>query len=232
MRRKDLFFGLLFILAAALIIINQFGFFTGVSMFDIVATVILSGIFIKSVYHMNFWGIFFPLALICIIFDDQLNITGFTPWPVLLTALLFSIGFSLIFKRSGVWFHHQWDATYFGSKVQNEQDGSIIRCSATFGECMKYVNSENFEKAEISSSFGEVKVYFDKAQIPSGKADIYLNVSFGEAVLYIPSSWKIINKTGVFLGEFSEKNNNSGAVSPIVTIHGNISFGEAEIIYI
>lgn len=232
MKKKDVFWGIIFIVAAVLIIINQFGFFAEISMFEIVATVVLIGIIIKSIRSINFWGILFPLAVLCIIFDKQWNITEFTPWPALLTALLLSIGLSLVFKRTswcGYHFHHDNE---FGSTIVNEQDDNVINCSANFGESMKYVNSDNFERANIKCSFGEVKVYFDNALIPSGKADIYLDVSFGEAQLYIPKTWKIVNNVHVFLGDMNDNNRNASSVAPVVTIHGNINFGDVEIIYV
>lgn len=233
MRKKDVFWGLFFILAAVLIILNQFGFLAGISMFDIVATVILAGIIIKSIRYVNFWGILFPLAFICILYAKEWNITNFTPWPVLLTALLLSVGLSLIFRRSHCFgachFHHD---NSFGSKVINEQDDNVINCSTSFGECMKYINSDNFEKANIKCSFGDIKVYFDNAQIPSGSADIYLDVSFGDAVLFIPKTWKVVNDVHVSLGNVDEKGRNTGADSPVITIHGTVSFGNAQIIYV
>lgn len=235
MKKRDVFWGLLFILAAVFIIMNQFGFIAGVSVFDIALTVILAGILIKSIMYVNFWGILFPLAFLCIIYSDELHLTHFTPWPALLTALLFSIGLSLIFKKN-CWYHHHHNHFHhdcdFSSNIINEQDNNVVNCSASFGECMKYVNTENFERANISSSFATVKVYFDNARIPSGKADIYLDVSFGSAELYIPRSWKVINDAHATLGNIDEKNRNDGADSPVVTLHGSISFGNTEIIYV
>jgi len=233
MKKKDVFWGMLFILAAVLIILNQFGLFVGISMFEIVATIILAGITIKSIIKINFWGVLFPLALICIIYAEEWNITEFTPWPALLTALLCSIGFSLIFHRPNSWVYHSHCDNSFSRNVVNEQDDNVVNCSTSFGESMKYVNSENFERANIKCSFGDVKVYFDNALIPSGKADIYLDVSFGEAVLFIPKTWKIINDVHVFLGDMDQNNRNAGADdSPVVTIHGNVSFGDAKIMYV
>ncbi|HWT73901.1 MAG TPA: hypothetical protein VN258_04160 [Mobilitalea sp.] len=232
MKKKEIFWGLLFIFAAVLIILNQFGFLTGISIFDIVATVILAGIIIMSVIHINFWGILFPLAFLCIIFADQWNITEFTPWPALLTALLLSIGFSILFQKPHCRIYHSHHHKSFGSNVINVTDDNVVNCSVSFGECIKYVNSDNLVKANISCSFGEAKVYFDNVKIPSGKADIYLNVSFGEAVLFIPKSWKIINGMHVFLGDMDNNNNNLSEGSPVVTIHGSVSFGDAKIIYV
>lgn len=230
MKRKEIFWGLLFIMAAVLIILNQMGYFIGVSMFEIVATVILGAIIVESVLHLNFWGILFPMALICIIYADQWNITEFTPWPALLTATLLSIGFSMIFHRRPHHYCH-WDNS-FSKNVINETDGNVIDCSVSFGESIKYVNTDNLEKANISCSFGDIKVYFDHAQIPSGKAEIYVNVSFGNAVLYLPRAWKVTNSVHVFLGDTDNDNRGVELNAPEVMIHGSVSFGDVKIIYV
>lgn len=232
MKKKELFWGLFFILAAVLIIINQFGFFVEVSMFQLIATVILVGIIIKSIMYINFWGILFPSAVICILYAEEWDITNFTPWPALFTAFLLSLGLSLIFKRKGLYVYNCHSNKEFSENVVDEHDDNIINCAISFGETIKYVNSDNFEKAYIKSSFGEVKVYFDNAHIPSGKADINLDVSFGEAQIFIPKSWKVVNCVQVFFGEMGVMNNNTDSTSPVVTIHGNVSFGDAKIIYV
>ncbi|MDF2512552.1 MAG: hypothetical protein K0S04_2418 [Herbinix sp.] len=232
MKKRNVFWGLLFILAAVLIILNQFGFFVGISMFELVATVILVGIVIKSLAHLNYWGIMFPLAFICIIYAEQWNITKFTPWPALLTALLLSIGLSIIFKSNHYWGWHSENHNSLSSHVINEKDDNTVECSVSFGECIKYVNSEDFIKADISCSFGSVKVYFDNASIPSGRADINISVSFGDAVLYIPKTWNVINEVSVFLGDIEGRGSFVTEDSPVVTLRGGISFGDAKIIFV
>ena len=96
MNKRNVFWGLLMILAAVLIIMNQFGFFAGVSIFDIVVTVIMIGIIVVSLKRINFWGILFPLAIIVIIYSEELMLTNFTSWHILLTAFLISLGLSLV----------------------------------------------------------------------------------------------------------------------------------------
>ena len=229
MRKRNVFWGLLLILTAVLIIINQFGLFLGIGVFDIIMTVIMVGIIIVSIRRINFWGILFPLAIIGIIFDQELNITEFTPWPILIIAFLISLGLSLIFDKHSSFFVKINTNHDFAKTVVNEQDSNIINCSTSFGECIKYVNTENFEKAYIKCSFGDVVIYFDNASIPSGKADIYLDVSFGDVDLYFPSSWRIANDTHVFFGDINIRHNSS-AETPLVTIHGNVNFGDVNII--
>ncbi len=239
MKRRETYWGLLFIIAAVLILLNQFGFFhdalSNVNAFTIVASVILGGITLKSLIYIDFWGIFFPIAFIAILFSKELHIEKFTPWPALFTAFCLSVGFSLIFRKSRVyghrWHYNHHDST-FGKNVINQPDNDTVKCSTSFGECIKYVNSDNFQKADIKSSFGTAKVYFDHAQVPSGKADIYLDVSFGDAKLYIPSSWNIINDVHVVFGDTDIVNKGGNEDSPVVTIHGNVSFGNAKVYYV
>ncbi|MDD4111804.1 MAG: LiaF-related protein [Herbinix sp.] len=235
MKKRNLFWGLLLIATAVLIILNQFGFFTGLSIFEIVLTVIMVGIIIVSIRSINFWGILFPLAIILITFDKELDITEFTPWPVLLTAFLISLGLSMIFNRYGSFVFHINGKNSFRSNVVNEQDGNEVNCSTSFGECIKYVNTEDFVRANIKCSFGDVKVYFDNAKIPSGKADIYIDVSFGDVDLYVPRTWNVVNEAHAFFGDMDISRNiniNSDPDAPVVTIHGNINFGDTSIIYV
>jgi predicted membrane protein len=232
MKKHNIFWGLLLILTAVLIILNQFGYFAGISIFEIVVTVIMIGIFIVSLIRLNFWGVFFPLAVICIIYAKELNITQFVPWPVLLSAFFLSLGLSLIFNRHthiSVTFGNKYDGN---NNVVFEQGGNVINCSTTFGECIKYVDSENFERANIKTVFGDIKLYFDNAKIPSGKAEIFVDIVFGDVDLYIPRDWNIINKTHAVFGDIDSMHNNITPESPSVTIYGNAVFGDLKIIYV
>ncbi|RDU21974.1 LiaF transmembrane domain-containing protein [Anaerosacchariphilus polymeriproducens] len=232
MKKKDIFWGLLLIIAAVLIIVNKLGFYTNISMFEVVATIILLGILIKSIIHISFPGILFPAAFLCIIYADEWNITQLTPWSVLLTALLGSIGLSMIFKKHRFYKHHCNFHKENFSEVINHPDESEVNCSVSFSSSMKYINTDRFERANIKSSFGAMKVYFDNAVIQSQNAEIYLDVSFSGVELYIPKTWKVVNEVSASFGAVSEKNSKIVSDFPVVTIKGKVSFGGVEIIYI
>jgi len=234
MKRKELFWGWIFILAAVFFVLSQFGYISGINLFGFFATAILLYIMIKNIFRLNFFGIFFPAAFILIIFDDELKLTAFTPWPALLTALLLSIGFSMIIKRRREWsFFHIKHNHYDDDNIVMD-DGKSVNCTTVFGDCIKYVNSTNFKKANISITFGDIKIYFDKAVVPSGKADIHVNVSFGDVNLYVPRNWHIINKTQNFFGDlsFCDKSDIVEAETVEVTLHGSIYFGDVKIVYV
>ena len=251
MKKKDVFWGLLFVLAAIFIIVDRLGYFPQIGVFKIVVTIALIMIMLKSVIHVRFSGILFPIALLCIIYADQWNITALTPGPVLVTALLASIGLSMMFKKDDYWrthaHWHQKDWRHDGwhhknwskdnveeqfDKVINEPDGNVVNCVVSFGSSMKYINTDNFEKANIKCSFGAMKVYFDKAIVSSGHAEIYLDISFSGVELYIPKTWNVVYDVNTTLGGIDEKNRKTESDSPVVTIKGSISLSGVEIIYI
>lgn len=102
----------------------------------------------------------------------------------------------------------------------------------SFGETVKFINTDNFEYASLECSFGALKVYFDNAVIQNGRAEIDLDVSFGGVELYVPRRWRIVDETSAAFGSVKEKNPASSTGSPVVTLAGSISFSGVEIIYI
>lgn len=100
MKKERVFWGSILVLGAIALILNKLGYFAQINVFSALLAIALLGISIKSLFRLNYAGVLFPLAFICIIYDDQLGITAITPWTILLAALLGSIGLSMIFKKN------------------------------------------------------------------------------------------------------------------------------------
>lgn len=235
MKSRNYFWGLFFISAAAVILINQLGYFGEVNLFSLICTILLIPIIIKSLFSLNFGGILFPTAILGIIYAEPLGITNLTPWPILAIALFASIGLSLIFKPfrfQQVIKKHGFTNNEGFDEIINTEDKNFVDLSVNFGSCIKYVNTDEFEKANIGCSFGAMKVYFDNTKIKGEEASINLNVSFGGVEIYIPKTWKIINKADVSLGSIEEKNRNSSETNKTLYIYGKVNFAGVEIIYI
>ena len=182
-----------------------------------------------------FWGgIFFPLALLGIIYAEPLGITSLVPWPILSTALLLTIGFSIIFHK-----HHKWHTKFittgntenFG-EVINEEDDSTVSLHVNFGSSIKYVNSKDFKKGEFTCHFGALKVYFDNTVLHEGSATVEIDISFGGMELYIPKNWKVVQGVNMSLGGIEEKNRNMPDGNNTLTLNGKCSLAGIEIIYV
>ena len=79
-----------------------------------------------------------------------------------------------------------------------------------------------------------LKAYFDHAEIIGTSADIYVDNSFGETNLFLPKEWDVHIDASTTFGDITEihKSPSISDDAPLVSIHGNISFGDCKIFYI
>lgn len=227
------FWGICFLIGAAALVFSKLNLLPHLSFFNILCTIVLAMILVKSVIHRNFFGILIPLALLACIYDQPLGITALTPWTILGAALLASIGLSILFKRKPPFFNHHYSDFGNDSSVINEEDESNIHFQNSFGSSIKYINSENFVSGRFETSFGELQIYFDNAVIQDDNAQVTIDVSFGSMVLYVPRTWKVVSHVCATFGAIDGKNRSQETEgSPVLHIYGDVSFGEAQIIYI
>lgn len=235
MKFSNWFWGLFFLVAAALVIANQFGYMVGINIFTLIAAIFLIAIMIKSATHLNFAGILFPFAFLGIIFADPLGIQNLVPWPILAAAFFGTIGLSLIFSKS---IKKHWTVHHINTsdnehfeQIIDTPDDTTVSCKVNFGSTIKYVNSPNFEKGFFDCSFGAMKVYFDNALIEKDQAEIYVDVSFGGLELYVPKNWNLVDNISTSLAGIEYKNR-PGTTNKSVILKGKISFSGITIIYV
>ena len=230
MKTKNVFWGLFFIAAAGVIVLNQLGFLTGITLPVLVVSLLLLPIIVVSCARLTFTGIFFPLAVLGILFAEPLGIQNLVPWPILIVALFATIGFSIIFghhkKFVHVIHHEGFD------EVINTEDEDVVNFKVSFGSSIKYINSKNLKQANISCSFGALQLYLDTATISEEGAVINLDVSFSGVEIYVPRDWKIINGIQTTLAGVDEKYNRYTHDGPTITLKGNASLAGVEIIYV
>lgn len=233
MKIKKWFWGLFFILAGGLFIANALELGpTSVNIVSLATVILLAAIIVGSIIHFNWFGILVPLAIGGALFAEQLNITEITPWPLIITAVLVSIGLEIIFgsatKNKFVNLHFL-DGT--GEDISEECDEET-KYQVSFGSAIKYVNSSNFRKGHFSCKFGALSVYFDNAKLHQDGAEIILDVAFSGVELFIPREWNVNISSNVMLGGIEESRRRENKTGPTVTIKGNVSLAGVEINYI
>ncbi|MCR4591512.1 MAG: hypothetical protein K5668_11935 [Lachnospiraceae bacterium] len=241
-RTRNIVTGILLIaLAVCLIlwklnVLNLPPVFVSVSPWGLVIAAIMVVVIVHSIIDLSFGGVFVPLAVICIIFDKPLGITAITPWTVLIAAVLLTVAFHMLFPHHRR--HH--DHSHGGnnrfsdkySESYSENDNGTIYYSTQFGSSTRYVRSRNLSSAELSSRFGELSVFFDKAEVPGKTVNIDCRVSFGAMNVYIPAEWKVENRVGVTLGHCDIDGVNPNNADDTITcnINGSVAFGELKLI--
>ena len=116
--------------------------------------------------------------------------------------------------------------------VIDETASEDVYCLNRFGATTKYVNTSNLKSARLENHFGEMKVYFDHAEITQNQITISVDNSFGEIQLYFPRHWNVQVNVNATLADVSEKTAKTSAEFPRVLLTGKTSLGEVAIFYI
>lgn len=194
MRKRNTFWGILFIVMAFIIVISKLGIMPDVGIFSILMTVFWVWVFVDGIRHMNFYEILFPVAFLCIIYDKPLGIEELTPWTVLTAALLGSIGLSMLFRRKknriGIsvnW--HNGQSQSYNSQSNDEQsadNGGHSReghaMDSTYGAT--FSTQCNDDHVCCENNLGSVIRYINSDNF----CDAHLENNFGSMTLYFDNA--------------------------------------------
>lgn len=237
-KARKIFWGVLFVLGAATVIAWKLGYLGELGIWTVLLSVALLGVFVDGIFMRSFGMMSFSVAFFIIVNDTLLGLEAITPWPVLIAALLLTIGLSILFPHHGKWHkyanhvcnHH--DRHGCESDSSDNLNGENVNYQICFGEAVKYITSQELSQVSLECSFGSLVVYFDNAVLKDGTATVHVANSFGSTVLYVPSDWKTIHKTKNAFGGTTEKGHGNPNATNILNIYGDISFGALEIHYI
>lgn len=235
MKTKNIFWGIFFIAAAAFLVLNQTGHFLNINIWGLLVTLIFVPVIVKSIIHLEFFGIFVPLSIIACIF----GFTIISPWSLVAVAVLLSIGLSFIFsdrKNTNFTYHSKIEN---GSQDGNfnastsEENENVVDIYTNFAGSVKYINSQSLERVNVHSSFGGTKIYFDNARLLGDSAVVDIDASFSGVELYVPGNWKIKNNVDCTMAGVDEKGiKKSSEQEKTLVLTGYIRLAGITIIYI
>lgn len=236
MKKGNVFWGIVLVLGAILILLQSFKIYLGIAPFRLFAGVVLAAWLFKSILDIQVEGICFSAAFLFIIFGSNLVGEPVNGIQILFVALLLSVGLNLIFgdriKKLRKNRKENGGMERYGQVVDSKEHDHVevgVKC----GSVVKYIESDNFVSGDLSASFGELVVYFDNAVIQNPSASVDINVSFGNLKLYIPKMWKIENNvTSSFAGVDERGHCQWTEGGKVLYLKGSVSFGAVEIYYI
>jgi len=229
-----IFWGVVFIAAAVLLVIGKLGYLGGFNVFTVVATVLLAAIMVKGILRAGFGTVFFSAALLAILYAKPLHIETLVPWTVLLVALFATIGFHILFHNTD-WrkrLHENHEFSDMHNEIIDEPDGEVIHQKIVFGGATKYVNSDNLKEIDIDCSFSAIEIFMDKAHVPSGHVTVHMHAAFGGITLFVPKEWSVENHLDLVLGGLDFKNRNEPDGSVMLTLSGDMALGGVEVTFL
>lgn len=224
-RVRKVFWGLLMLLSAGALLANSMGVFGEISFWPIFFSVVLVAVFVDGIFRRNFGEMLFSLAFLVIVNDEFLGLEAITPWPVLIAALLGTMGLKMLFPG----FKKKKRAHYHGSHHESvsreHRDGDSLSLENSFGESVKYI-TEEIANVNVHSSFGAMKVYFADAVLKENKAYVNVESSFGSVELYVPANWQVIMDVETAFGSAELKHRDNMSEENVLYVTGGVSFGE------
>lgn len=240
-KNKNVFMGVLLLAGAATVLLSGIGFMQHIGIWDVFWTVVFAGFLYDGLAKHSFGGVLFPVAFLAIVHAERFHLEAFTPGPVLIAALLGTVGLNLLFPHmkngkkqerqlleDG---QHSGTINPGGSQISG-MDGQYVMYKSSFGDAVKYITSTDLCEARLSSSFANLDVYMDSAQLMEGKAEVVVDCSFGAINIYIPASWEVFSEVSAAFGSFEEKGRKSEFDGNMLHIMGNVSFGCVTVHYI
>lgn len=234
MKNKNWFWGFFFLVAGIFVIASQTGSFGEIGVLSILAGVLLLSLTIMSIFSRNFFGIFMPLAFLYMIFQGPLSLFQISPKLLILAGLLISTGFSILFHSKTNHMKHWHGKDEHSNQASETIDDNNPYTKVTFASSSKYIHGDCLKSGQFISSFGELELFFDQAQLSPEGAKIFLDCSFGAIKIFVPKHWRVQDNMHASFGSVDNKTQtaNLDENSPCLTLTGNVSFGGIEIINI
>lgn len=230
MKTGKLFWGLGFLLAAALIILDALGIIPSllsavgeVSVFALILGLLLLCYAIARLFKGRISAIFFPLAFIFLLFEKNISmLLGYegadliNNWLVLLIALLLHVGFAILLPSS----------TFHRKHVK-----CSVKSDNKFNSSTVYVDCASFTPNVVENKLGECTVHFQNIERYEGEQTLNISNSLGAMTINVPSSWTLISDVDNSMGAVEIPAPHDGG-GPVLYIKGTNSMGALEINFV
>lgn len=184
MKTNKLFWGLAFIVAAIILIIEAIGekiLIFGISSGRILLGALLVYLLIDGIVGKKLINILFSIAFLFMVFEPYIARLVKYPsdniisnWLVLLCTLLIYTGIKIIFS----------------SGKKNTSDKEHRQNFA--GVTTKYIDCADFKEACVVNKLAQTNVFFDNIDRYEGGATLRVENKMGLTVIHLPVSWYIV----------------------------------------
>ena len=225
MRKKLV--GILLILLAALVIVQDYFIQWEISIWMLAWVVLLAVLSLSSFLKRHFgWGFIYGIVALFSL-NGQFHFLPVSNSVVILSSILAVIGLNILFNSSSKT-KNRFGLGSTGSDANN--GGNDI--DASFSTVTKYLNDQHFTHGSADVSLGQASVYFDNCYIEGSSAQFDVDVSLGSLSLYVPSDWRVHINVDNSLSAIQHQENPSNLTSKDFYIKGEVSLGNLEIIYV
>lgn len=190
MKKNSIFWGVAFICAAILLILDGIStdILNGIPAIKIILGVACLCWVINELYKKKLSHIFFPLSFIFMLLEEEIaglcgleNTNILSNWLVLLCALLLTIGTGILCSK----FH----------KASNGKKGHKI-----MGQSTRYIDCSDFTYQEIENDMGSCEIFFENIENYPGNGTLRIENNMASTIIHVPASWHIVENIANDMG--------------------------------
>lgn len=200
MKKKNITTGLILVLVAFLILLNALGLLVNITLWQIILSIVLIFIFVKSLLRLQYFGIFISAALMLLLYHDDINVPIVSPFLLILGSIVIALGFNILTKADD-----EIDIMQKNTQDVIDNDGTV-KFSSSFSISTKYLHAQNVELIDLNNSFGQMNIYLNDVTF-NQELKVNVNNSFGETVLFIPEEYYVIPLVNSTLATINSVNN-------------------------
>ncbi len=217
-RSNGVFWGMILLLAAAMLIISGMGVNLGnrLTVWRILLGAVCLGWMVERIAARQIPEAVLPLALLGVIFQPViLNLMGreemrvINEWLIIGAGFLVMIGLKLIFPST----------RRFTTKNKKVGTSSI------------YLDAADMADARIHDNLGSVQVFVTNIESYAGNGKITVTDNLGQVILHIPQSWMFVLDTHDNLGQVEAPERGEGVYTNTVRVEVYDNLGRVEITY-
>ncbi len=225
--KKNVICGVLLLVFAFLYLLNALDMIPNFNIGNVPFLYVCAICFMNGVYKKSIAKIIYSLTFLYYFGASFVGLPKIGLFTLLVFATLLHIGIVLILGKSFKIFVIKADKNknFDINFEDDEQNDENISITTTFGECKRYISSEDFKSCNISSTFGDVAIYFDNVTIKGDSATVNISANFGNVMLYVPKNWKVDSATALVFSNSKVEQNNMKIFDKTLKIKGSINFG-------
>lgn len=226
-RFRPVFWGLVLVLAAVVLILDNLGikFGYGINAWRIVVGVLLVAWLVSVVLYRRFPDIFIPICLLFLVFQgpiahaiDPEKEELLPVWVAIVATVLLTVGFNVILKPA-----------YSGFLDKKSKSGADVATDTAQSRVL-YYNADRLDGAVIRDQLGFVQVYINNKNAYPGSAVVTITDNLGKIVLHIPAEWDVIAQTGSNIGKVEIPTHTGNGISN-VTLVVNDNVGSVQVVF-
>ena len=177
---------------------------------------------VEAILRRHFTSASFTALVALMIANHFYDILPIPNQSLFWAGVLIVLGVGMLTNSNKTWNEKKW--WYDAEKT------ILTEKEVSFGSGTFYKQDQDLVEDQFEVSCGNAKIYYDNAEMLGDSATLKVEVSLGNAVIYVPQHWRVDLKVETFCGA-AKADASVAPTSKTLIVRGEVAFGKLEVVY-